>query len=199
MNARTLQMRTPSGRGRFYRRLKNGRSICCGPSSARLPDGSLSRDPDVYIPIVRDKVCAPFDAPRESPGLPSGRGLRHTERRSGLPFWWDSMYAFNACAGDPAAWVSLMEDCTTQEILSALRGADADKAPGFDGVTVDLLKVATGAYGSVKAGQVDATEPNPLLLALACVVNSCIRFQVCPPNLKRGGLCQPVSRAQVAE
>ena len=77
-------------------------------------------------------------------------------------------------------WDRLMRPCTPRELLDVLSEASGDKAPGQDGVTIDILKLATGASGN------SPDLRGPILSFLVSLVNACLRTGCCPPTLKAG-------------
>jgi ribonuclease HI len=175
------QMNTPRGRGLYYNHLRGGSTHNKVLASARDEHDVLHRDPAKYIPLVRHTVMQPFSHHKISPAVPMWRPLFQQELKTGIPFWWDSMYAFNAAHAPSGAWSNLSDHTNSAEVFSVLSEASAGKAPGHDGVSIDVLKLATGA---LNGGSED--PHNPVLIVLTAIVNACLVAQVCPPILKKG-------------
>ena len=161
--------KTPQGRGRFYRAARSGWVEATSVRCARDPKtGTLEHDPDAYMPLVKDAVSRPFSTKKHGPAVPSWRPLTTEELLTGLPCWWPQMYSRDVL------WDSLMRPCDTAEIVDTLAEAQGHKSPGFDGISVDLLKLTIGVpYSSV-------------LSFLVALVNASMRTGCCPPTLKAG-------------
>jgi hypothetical protein len=59
------------------------------------------------------------------------------------PTWWDSMYSRKAKGISADTWSGLMKDISISEIRETISKMEGDKAPGYDGVSIDLVKVLT--------------------------------------------------------
>lgn len=84
------------------------------------------------------------------------------------------MYARDPEVDPERQWDALMRACDAAELLDTLTESQGHKSPGFDGITIDALKLIAGAPSS------------PALLFLVSLVNACLRTGCCPPTLKDG-------------
>lgn len=174
---------SPKGRGRFYKRwLRDAGSPTNDVSSARDSLGELHTDPRAYMPLVREAVRAPFSNPKVGPAVPTWRSLSETEKETGVPFWWDSMYSREAKGIPSSTWDGLMSDTDRNYVHAVLREADGEKAPGHDGGSIDLLKIAGGAHLSL-APSGPAAHCLDIMVNL---VNASLRTGKCPPFSKKG-------------
>jgi len=167
--------RTPQGRGRFYKSAKSGWMRAGQVECARNPDtGELERDPDSYMPLVRDAVSRPFSTKKHGPAVPAWRPLSEGERLTGIPGWWLQMYSRDPNVDPDTQWDSIMRLCDPAEILHMMSGIEHHKSPGKDGITTDILKLTS-------------REPSsPVLSFLVSLVNASLRTGCCPPTLKEG-------------
>ena len=179
-NIKSTLFRTPEGRGKYYRFAKNGSSASV--DSARDAAGTIHTSPGVYIPLVREAVSAPFARPRSGPAVPTWRPLSQSEKASGVPFWWDSMYDRSAKGIPCAVWGDLMVPVTPRELFDAIAKVPAGKAPGHDGVSIDLLKVVVGLL----PGGDQSFRGSPSLEVLVSLVNATLRTGSCPDVHKLG-------------
>ena len=180
-NAFNTQMKSSRGRGKFYSELKGQLAGSHGVNSARDEHGHLHRHPDAYMPIVLNQVSQPFLTHKSSPAVPNWRTLSAEEKETGTPFWWELMYSFNAKGLDVGVWDGLSAIAPVSETFEALSRASSGKAPGHDHISIDVLKICTGAR---EGGKLDPN--NPTLLILTALANTCLVNRVCPPTLKEG-------------
>ena len=89
--------------------------------------------------------------------------------RPNPPKWFTEGYSHNAKNLDPKIWESLVSPITPSEVQSALNGPP--KAPGYDGVTNTILKLAT---------QCDTSKPNTFLKHLTHISNLWLSSGKCP-------------------
>src|SRR2546421_3799740 len=59
------------------------------------------------------------------------------------PIWWDAMYDRKAKGIAAETWNGLMNDISTDELRETIEQLESDKAPGYDGVSIDLIKLLT--------------------------------------------------------
>ena len=174
-NLKRTLLRSAKGRGRYYARVAKG-AVGGVVSSARNGLGEVQTRPEVYKPIVRAKVAAPFSNPRSGPAVPVWRSLSTEEKTTGVPFWWSSMYSWNAKGIDGSVWGSLLESVDPRAIYDIIASTDGGKSPGHDGVTMDLLKLAIGLF----PGSGRVFERCALLDVLVALVNLTVRTGVVP-------------------
>jgi hypothetical protein len=172
---------TPKGRGRFYRSPRGGWRKTSAVGSVRTDTGEITCDPDEYMPIIKDSVSKPFTTRKLGPAVLAWRSLTAEELRWGIPHWWREMYERCKLADPELLWDRLMRLCTPEEVFKAILGADRGKAPGHDKVTIDILKVAVGAWDDLPRD-----PDNPILLLLTAIVNACLMHRCCPSALKSG-------------
>jgi len=167
-NLRRVLFQTAKGRGKFYRRQADN----CGGlvSSARDRLGEIQTRPEVYKPIVRAKVAAPFSCPRSGPAVPAWRSLSSEERTTGVPFWWHHAYRWRAKGIDPATWSPLVRAIDRRGIYDVIVSTDSGKSPGHDGISMDLLRLLVGP----------TFRCCPLLDVLVSLVNATIRTGIVP-------------------
>ena len=51
------------------------------------------------------------------------------------------MYNRSAKGIDSSTWDGLMRDTTVEKLETMIKSAEGQKAPGYDGVTIDLIKL----------------------------------------------------------
>lgn len=81
---------------------------------------------------VTDAPTANFDKP---PPIPRKNHLRNH------PFWWKKMYSRKAKGIGAQVWNNLMKEVTEREVLDIISAAEPGKAAGYDGVSIDLIKI----------------------------------------------------------
>ena len=79
------------------------------------------------------------------------------------PTWWDAMYNRKAKGITADVWNGLMRDITISEIRDTIAKMDGNKAPGYDGTSIDLIKMLT------------LSEERAILETLTDLVNAAIR------------------------
>lgn len=57
------------------------------------------------------------------------------------PKWWDRMYSRKAKDIDGSVWEDLLKPTSILELSKTITAVPAGKAPGYDGVSIDLLKL----------------------------------------------------------
>ena len=171
---------TPQGRGKFYSSRNNGFVPKPTLASARTPQGTLSRDPDVYMPIIRNTVAKPFSVAKKAPAVLAYRPLTIEEKLTGRPKWWHKMYKRDPKIDPTKQWKSLMRATNCTEVHEALSRAQTGKSSP-DAVSIDILKIATGARNDLPSD-----HNSPILLLLVSLVNACLRTKCCPPALNAG-------------
>ena len=72
------------------------------------------------------------------PFVPEKNQVRHQK-----PKWWDAMYDRKAKGISAETWSGLMKDISTDELRETIAQLESDKAPGYDGVSIDLIKLLT--------------------------------------------------------
>ena len=77
------------------------------------------------------------------------------------------MYARDPGIDPERQWDALMRACDAAELLDTLTESQGHKSPGFDGITIDALKLIADKPSS------------PALLFLVSLVNACLRTR-CP-------------------
>lgn len=144
-------------RKKFYELLQ-GREKKDGNWVVRDPhSGDIVQDPEKIKEVVND-VCSrrlrlrveaplPFsgitpmevtDVPRlasKPPPVPRRGHMRNQ------PSWWKKMYARTAKGIQSDVWKGLMSPCSEEEVLCLIREAEPHKAAGYDGLSIDLLKI----------------------------------------------------------
>ena len=158
--------------------------------------GERSWDPSVVKEQVAQKVGSLFSTrvtlPAEgSPasctglcGAEKGPGICLDARCSGRPAWWDSMYSDNARKpGGAELFQSIMRPAEVDEMLSCLRRTGSGKSPGFDLVSVDLLKiVCEDSFAKEAERGISAS----VVLSLC---NKSLSLGVVPKHAKTGVIC----------
>ena len=179
-------MRDARSRGTLSKRIltdSHSTALHC----ARDDNGDLQTDPTIVNEIVATQAAKPFSKHRKSPAVPKWRPLTDEERTTGIPFWWEHMYAQNARALPPNLWNGLMEKVTVAELRAVIRKAKLGVSPGHDGIPLDLLRILVGATPLISS-----SDPGPLraYADLVCaLINASLRTEHCPTSLKRGVIC----------
>ena len=196
-NVQDKLLSSAKGRGRFYREYIRGTDPeGSAIRSCKDSAGVLQTEPSIYIPQVRKHVAAPFSNPKPGPAVPTWRDLTEEERRTGTPHWWDAHYSRDAKGIHSDTWDGLMACTNREELWALLRGAEGEKAPGHDGVGIDLLKIGIGTFME------HAPEECALLSVLVCLVNTILQTGCCPAFSKEGIIVmipKPGARSDVCD
>jgi exonuclease III len=88
---------------------------------------------------------APHDFTLDAPDLKTRKPFKKEEKKlhTGKPAWWDKMYCRHAKGIQSETWAGLMERVSSQELRETIQDMDKHKAPGYDGVNSDLVKLLT--------------------------------------------------------
>ena len=73
---------------------------------------------------------------------------------------------------DSSTWDGLMRDTTVEELETMIKSAEGQKAPGYDGVTIDLIKLLI-------------EEPGPLRELLTTLINVAFRTGASLPSWRK--------------
>ena len=86
-------------------------------------------------------MSLPFSVKRHGPAVLAWRPLLREELLTGRPYWWVPMYSRDPRINPDEEWDKLMRTCDANELLETLAETEGRKAPGYDGITIDLLKL----------------------------------------------------------
>ena len=173
-------LRTHRGRGRYYKWASNGWMEPRTVSSATRPDGSSTKDPREYLPLVQERVARPFSVGKAAPAVLVRPTLSPSELETGRPDWWDETYSRDT-AKDPDVEWPIMSPCAADELCRVLSAVGSGKSPGHDGILMDILRIGTGALGDM------TTRPTgALTLILTEIVNASLLHSICPLTFKQG-------------
>ena len=89
-------------------------------SSAKNSFGEVTRDPKIYIPLVKKVVSKPFSNPKQGPAVPTWRTLSDKEKKTGIPHWWEATYSRDAKDIPSETWSGLVSPTDPQELLSLI-------------------------------------------------------------------------------
>ena len=79
------------------------------------------------------------------------------------PAWWDKMYDRKAKGIEAQMWSSLMKEISASELREMISKSESDKAPGYDGTSIGLIKLLT------------LSEETAILETLTELINAAIR------------------------
>ena len=181
--------------GKFFEHYLRGEGQRGGPPDrATMPDGTVSWNPEEYLPVIQEAVYAPFSEKVDMPtarGLPPAKPLDPHEsldvRDTGeLPWWWDATYARDAKQITADIYARLMAQTCHAEVIETLHKAAKHKAAGKDRVSIDLTLVITdpkrlGTRGSELRGGYTSC-----LRIITALVNLGLKLKYVPPELKHG-------------
>ena len=143
------------GNRQFFQRLLRKRATTKLESVIDPQTGERSWDPTVVKEQVAQKIGSLFSTRVENPDVrclspctglcgdpiqETNSGTCFDARCSCRPPWWDLVYSQRK-AGGVELFSDIMRPAGVDEMLSCLRSTGSGKAPGFDLVSVDLLRI----------------------------------------------------------
>ena len=182
---KSFLMKSQRGRGLYYNQwIKETKR--CSVSSAKNAIGETQTRPNVYIPLVRAAVSAPFSHPKPGPAVPAWSALTDSEISTGIPFWWKTFYSRSSKGIPDTVWSSLSSLSTPREFFDIITKAEGGKSGGHDNVTIDLLKVAVGAFPGSTTNGAFPGEDHRCLALLTSLVNTGITTGRAASSHKKG-------------
>jgi hypothetical protein len=172
----------PRKRGKWLERIFGSHPVACPNYAIDSESGRQTSDPDevksIYLKegahILKNKLpCPPsFDEKEciasEPPPNPSCRANAPPKQKPHmLPRWWKSMYERNAKGIDGDMWTTLMKPTNWNEVREVISESEKEKAAGYDGVCIDLIKLLT---------EDSTNEPSPLLSLLTSLINIAFEY-----------------------
>jgi ribonuclease HI len=174
---------TSKGRGKLIKQILST-AVPTPLDRATDEDGEVQFNPEVYKPIIAKEAAKPFSNPKTGPAVPLWRPLTDEERNTGYPRWWKRFYARNAKNLPETIWKGLMSQTTPAELRAVVSQAKHGVSPGHDGITMDFLKILTGAHPNILKS---VTRPAPEYTALiVALVNAALTTRHCPRCFKLG-------------
>jgi hypothetical protein len=147
-------------------------------------NNNLISNPSEYIPLIQEQMQNIFEANFEGPTVGAWRPLSIREGITGQPDWWKATYEQNALNLPQDFWNQLCDPPEIEEILSTLRHCSHDTSPGYDGISTDLLRLATNTYNyEIKQRQ---DEPTPIAIFLKAYLATTFRLATLAPSLREG-------------
>jgi hypothetical protein len=147
-------------------------------------NNNLITDPSIYVPLIQEQMQNIFESKFEGPAVGAWRPLSIREGLTGRPDWWKSTYKQNALNLPIDFWNHLCDPPEIEEVLSTLRNCSHDTSPGYDGISTDLLRLATNTYLYEPNKRQD--EPTTIALFLKAYLATTFRLATLAPSLREG-------------
>jgi len=148
----TMQSFAIDGAGRIFREPNEVKNIY-------LTDGTLFLRKKLEAPGPEEEAKRTFAEPPDIRKRPATSEAKETRpnSRTARPKWWNQMYDRSAKNIPNHTWSNLMTEPSIAEILTTINKIPADKAAGYDGVDINLIKLLT------------EKEDSPLIKILSCL------------------------------
>jgi len=112
-----------------------------------LTDGTLFLRKKLEAPGPEEEAkrtfAEPPDLKKRSPTHEAKEAKESPRNSNSRPNWWNKMYSRSAKNIPSHTWSDLMMEPSIGEILTTIKKIPADKAAGYDGVEINLIKLLT--------------------------------------------------------
>ena len=137
-----------------------------------LTEGTLFLRKKLAAPGPEEEKKRTYDEPPDLKKRVTEEGTA-SPSRSGRPKWWNGMYNRSAKNLPSHIWSDLMTDPSAAEILTTINKIPNDKAAGYDGTNINLIKLLA------------EKEDSPLTKMLTCLFKVAFREGATLPSWRK--------------